>query len=64
MIWIVGYLMPNPLFKVSKVGDCSWGATEGSLFNSYYTRCRGERYSFPRRIAPLYSQYIPYIAEC
>ena len=24
-------------YKVSKVGDCSRGQPEGSLFNSYYT---------------------------
>ena len=23
--------------QVSKVGDCSWGQPEGSLFSSYYT---------------------------
>ena len=27
------------------------------------SRCRGGRYSFPW-IAPLYSLYVPYIAEC
>ena len=38
---------------VSKVGEHSRGWPEGSLFDSYYTKCKGGRYSFPW-IASLY----------
>ena len=32
------FLMPKPdMQTLSKVGDCSQGRHEGSLFNSYYT---------------------------
>ena len=36
---------------------------EGSLFNSYYTECKEEYYSF-RLIAPLDPWYVPYNPEC
>ena len=40
------------------------GGDQKALFSIATTpRCRGECYSFPW-IAPLYSWYIPYIAEC
>ena len=29
------------IIYISKVGDCSWGRPEGSLFNSYYTEVYG-----------------------
>ena len=47
----------------SKVVSLSRGWPEGSLFNSYYTRCRGEHNSFPW-IASLSRWSLSYIAEC
>ena len=51
------------IYIVCKVGDRSRWRPESSFFNSYYTRCRGGRYSF-LFIASLYPWYVPYIDEC
>ena len=43
--------------------DYSRGWPGGSLFNSYYPRCRVGCYSIPW-IAPFYPWFLPYNAEC
>ena len=47
------------LYRKSKGGDLSQEWPEGSLFSSYYKRCRGGFYSIPL-IAPLYPWSLPY----
>ena len=49
--------------KKSKVGDLSRGDPKAPFPIATTLRFRGGRYSFPW-IAPLYTWYVPYIAEC
>ena len=62
ILTIVGYLMPNPFIKV-KLATVVEGDQKAPFSIATTPRCREGRYSF-LWIAPLYSWYVPYIAEC